>query len=322
MSLLAVKSYPDSVSECCYCHKKETSQDKLSKCAKCLFTTYCSKECQARDWPKHKKVCKIDELLKTYKRLNIKPVNEWKDIQYWDDFGKRNSESDAVSDLFHELVKRYIDFFKNSRKTQKCAALNLGCGFDSSIFELLENCWSVTAVDFSKNVVDTLKKRAKEESEESKGDARWTLDQLSILQQDITEFDFNAKKYQLIIAEKILTYVHPHKFASLWNNIYESLEMGGFFIGDFLVIDLKKDQITDSLQGKQLDSSQESLLIEDVTDKLLEKVQEMSFWHFRNFETAKKLLELKFTVLKFEKTDFKKDDLGSDLYQFIVQKIK
>lgn len=28
-----------------------------SKCAKCMYTTYCSRQCQINDWPKHKSVC-------------------------------------------------------------------------------------------------------------------------------------------------------------------------------------------------------------------------------------------------------------------------
>jgi hypothetical protein len=32
--------------------------EKLQRCSKCLVVSYCSKECQRKDWPNHKKVCK------------------------------------------------------------------------------------------------------------------------------------------------------------------------------------------------------------------------------------------------------------------------
>ena len=39
--------------ECYTCHKVVTGKRKLSKCAKCHAITYCSGECQKKDWPRH-----------------------------------------------------------------------------------------------------------------------------------------------------------------------------------------------------------------------------------------------------------------------------
>jgi len=39
--------------ECYTCHKVVTGKSKLSKCAKCHAITYCSRECQVQDWPRH-----------------------------------------------------------------------------------------------------------------------------------------------------------------------------------------------------------------------------------------------------------------------------
>ena len=39
--------------ECYTCHKVVTGKKKPSKCAKCHAITYCSKECQVVDWPRH-----------------------------------------------------------------------------------------------------------------------------------------------------------------------------------------------------------------------------------------------------------------------------
>ena len=43
--------------ECYTCHKVVTGKRKLSKCSKCHAITYCSKECQVKDWPRHSWNC-------------------------------------------------------------------------------------------------------------------------------------------------------------------------------------------------------------------------------------------------------------------------
>ena len=39
--------------ECYTCHKVVTGKKKFSKCSKCHAITYCSRECQKADWPRH-----------------------------------------------------------------------------------------------------------------------------------------------------------------------------------------------------------------------------------------------------------------------------
>lgn len=43
--------------QCSFCGLEEDKQ-KLKLCSKCLATKYCSKECQQKEWPKHKLACK------------------------------------------------------------------------------------------------------------------------------------------------------------------------------------------------------------------------------------------------------------------------
>jgi splicing suppressor protein 51 len=48
----------ESSRSCTTCHKLETDLGgKLSHCAKCPTTLYCSRECQKADWKQHKSVC-------------------------------------------------------------------------------------------------------------------------------------------------------------------------------------------------------------------------------------------------------------------------
>jgi hypothetical protein len=41
---------------CCYTCKKV--QKDYKRCSACGFARYCSKECQVKDWPEHKHICK------------------------------------------------------------------------------------------------------------------------------------------------------------------------------------------------------------------------------------------------------------------------
>jgi hypothetical protein len=43
---------------CGYCGKPESEPKEMSKCGKCKAVHYCNRECQAADWPIHKKCCR------------------------------------------------------------------------------------------------------------------------------------------------------------------------------------------------------------------------------------------------------------------------
>lgn len=42
---------------CSYCDIEETDSVTLSKCNRCKVQFYCSRDCQVKDWPRHKKQC-------------------------------------------------------------------------------------------------------------------------------------------------------------------------------------------------------------------------------------------------------------------------
>ena len=51
---------PEDVTDrrCCHkCQMTVTGKRKLSKCARCHSITYCGKECQRKDWPRHSQFC-------------------------------------------------------------------------------------------------------------------------------------------------------------------------------------------------------------------------------------------------------------------------
>jgi hypothetical protein len=54
-----VQSFCSSSIRCGYCAKADVIDgDTLKRCGKCKAIRYCSRECQAADWPNHKKVCR------------------------------------------------------------------------------------------------------------------------------------------------------------------------------------------------------------------------------------------------------------------------
>ena len=42
---------------CCLCRKPEDQDRKFSRCSRCKKARYCSRNCQATDWVRHKLIC-------------------------------------------------------------------------------------------------------------------------------------------------------------------------------------------------------------------------------------------------------------------------
>lgn len=65
----------DNFGEAIYCGKcsrLEQKSEKFKKCARCKSTYYCGRECQKKDWKRHKKSCFniFAEYEKQYNRKN------------------------------------------------------------------------------------------------------------------------------------------------------------------------------------------------------------------------------------------------------------
>lgn len=45
--------------ECRYCHLDQA----MERCSACKVAHYCTVECQRKDWPEHKKICKFEQCM-------------------------------------------------------------------------------------------------------------------------------------------------------------------------------------------------------------------------------------------------------------------
>ncbi|KAF7368025.1 MYND-type domain-containing protein [Mycena sanguinolenta] len=60
---------------CQWCNKTDQGLGRpLRRCSKCEAASYCSKECQTRDWPAHKKICGQPGIAKLVKTLLSNPI--------------------------------------------------------------------------------------------------------------------------------------------------------------------------------------------------------------------------------------------------------
>ena len=60
LNCIGIMSLPENLTDrrCCHkCHTTVTGKKKLSKCAQCHSITYCGRECQREDWPRHSQYC-------------------------------------------------------------------------------------------------------------------------------------------------------------------------------------------------------------------------------------------------------------------------
>ena len=143
---------PESVTDrkCCHkCFKTVTGKTKLSKCARCHSITYCSRECQIKDWPRHRQFCipvmvteinakdlglvaskdfkKGEVLYKETAVITVHAPSDMVPLQELKDQIDKMSEEQKTK--FYQLLPR-----GNINEAQRAAALRENCLLELDIF--------------------------------------------------------------------------------------------------------------------------------------------------------------------------------------------
>lgn len=225
--------------QCASCGKTENKT--LKKCSRCSEVFYCSKECQTKEWPMHKKICH-----QAKSTISLEKI--WEKIQrtFWQD---KLPAACPISrdDLWLNLAKMdsedtpFVKNFLQSFKPDKGAiALDLGIGNGQNTIKLLKQGWEVVAIDSNEKVIKQTKTKIDELPKE-------LLEKLTIIQNNIE--DCKLPTVDLIVASDILPYINPSKVKSVWENIFSALKPGGHLISNFFTTTDPKNLSSQRIMG-------------------------------------------------------------------------
>lgn len=219
---------PDSEKKkCAKCGKVD---EAIKNCSRCLQVGYCGPECQKLDWPSHKQVCVkkpsgeekgesvVDRIAAQFKQQ----FSQWKPDpggkEMWLNFARQTKPN--LDEFFYHSYMAHCTGMKGKK-----TALDLGCGTRSNSLFLLSEGWTVTAVDFSGDVLKMVKKQSHQIN------PYYLIDnQLLLKEMDINDYDF-PEKHRLILALDVLPYTNPNKISDLLKKMHAALEGDGILMG-------------------------------------------------------------------------------------------
>lgn len=150
---------------------------------------------------------------------------QWKSFQdnrneLWSNF-QANNMATGEPPL---LVKKAITYLR-THDIQRGVAVVLGCGINTTTFDLLERGWKVYAVDNSDFVIKALAEKV------SSMGKSWLEDgQLVLVNQSIEEFEY-PEKVHLVAATDALPYCDPKKINAVFLKVKGALLPQGVFVG-------------------------------------------------------------------------------------------
>ena len=117
--------------------------------------------------------------------------------------------------LPHKNVQKFIGM-----KTKVGNAIDLGCGMGRDTIFLIKNNWNVTAID-REDTKDIIKKRLDQ-------------DELKRFKFSCQNFeDIKLEKNDLVISNFSIPYCNKDFFDEFWKKIVESININGYFVGNF-----------------------------------------------------------------------------------------
>jgi tellurite methyltransferase len=115
----------------------------------------------------------------------------------------------------HELLQEAL---KHTKESPNKSALDLGCGAGSDTRFLLENGFSVIAVDGSADAEAYIKALPSQEK-------------VRFIKSDFESFDFGS--YDLVNASRSLPFTHNDNFEKVFSRVKDSIKPGGLFVSQF-----------------------------------------------------------------------------------------
>lgn len=218
--------------------------EKLFQCRECHNATYCSRECQIKDWKNHKPIC----LTKRQSTGKIEPMTDLEEAyslikneeKFWRGNRKIVMETQFCSShpynrtvwwgLFAEFMQssglvNHLSDVINCGEGQ--LALDIGCGNAVSAFYLLKRGWKVIGVDYSQKALNVF-----EEATSNMNEAWVKTKQLMLVCSPIETYSWPSN-VNLVLAGSALSYFNPKKIKKIMEKIHQSLKPGGYFIGNF-----------------------------------------------------------------------------------------
>jgi len=138
--------------------------------------------------------------------------------ELWADFSK-------MPNSINPVLQRALELAEQDSSSEK-TALDLGCGNNNLIPELLKREWKVTALDSSPEALLNLLKNIQDLNLEDKA-----KDNLLTECEKMEKFRF-PKEFHLITAKDSFPYCDPILFLDLWKKIHGHLKPGGYFAGN------------------------------------------------------------------------------------------
>lgn len=114
-----------------------------------------------------------------------------------------------------------LRFFIDNIRTEPTNAVDLGCGQGNDVLFLIKNGWNVLGID-RENVEDRIRIRLNNKEQ-------------LLFKFELQDFEeLKSFKANLIVANFSLSFCNNKKFKNTWKTIEESLQSGGYFVGNLL----------------------------------------------------------------------------------------
>lgn len=132
------------------------------------------------------------------------------------DYNKIYSAGGIAADIKPSQILSLVwrNFLSNSK------ILDLGCGQGIDSLFLAKNDFSVTAIDSSDVAINQIKIKKDE----------FKLDNLELICGDISDFDIEKNKYQVIICRNVLNFLNKDKALKILNNLQNNIQKGSYII--------------------------------------------------------------------------------------------